>query len=272
MDVIEPYGWCAKHNKVVCYNDRCDDFKPAFKRVCGNCEDFWADGNLCTAGKHWSEVYPDDEACEKFRPARELCTCINCAYSEWPCRSHPPAGSVIDDEAASHLTQMCYLVIYDLPSPDVPHYRVRDILRAKRNRERSWRRLQRSVIMCDSLDDAAILAEELWLLCSERDAVDKARILVFKAEFVPLVELWKRAMELRERGPSPAPASHKCVPLRAALNPRRAWELMDEQATQMCASQTPGPASQEHASNMPSVQLHVQGERGQSGQKRMCMR
>ncbi|RLE74488.1 MAG: hypothetical protein DRJ56_07430 [Thermoprotei archaeon] len=34
----------------------------------------------------------------------------------------------------------------------------------------------------------------------------------------------------------------------------------------------PGQVSQEHASNMPSVQLHVQGQRGLSSQNRMCMR
>ena len=94
MDITEPYGWCRKHGRVVQYNDRCDDFKPAFKRVCGNCEHFYYEDSICPYKPH--EVYPDDEACERFKPAKELCICINCAHSDWPCRSQPDGGSPDD--------------------------------------------------------------------------------------------------------------------------------------------------------------------------------
>ena len=83
MIMPEPYGWCEKHKKVVCYNERCDDYKPALKRVCGNCEHFYHESDMCPYKPH--EVYPDDEACERFEPAEELCTCISCAHSRWPC-------------------------------------------------------------------------------------------------------------------------------------------------------------------------------------------
>ena len=79
----EPYGWCEKHKKVVCYDERCDDYKPALKRVCGNCEHFYHENGMCPYKPH--EVYPDDEACERFESAEELCTCITCAHSRWPC-------------------------------------------------------------------------------------------------------------------------------------------------------------------------------------------
>ena len=93
MDVTEPYGWCKKHMRVVQYNDKCDDFEPALKRVCGNCEHFYHEDSVCPYKPH--EVYPDDEACERFKPAKELCICINCAHSEWPCGSQPDGGGIV---------------------------------------------------------------------------------------------------------------------------------------------------------------------------------
>jgi len=49
--------------------------------------------------------------------------------------------------------------------------------------------------------------------------------------------------------------------------------VAESRGTQVCISEpAPGQASQEHAPNGAGVQVHVQDQRDQSGQKRMCMR
>jgi len=96
MDVIEPYGWCAKHNKVVCYNDRCDDFLCGLPEVCGNCGHYDTSSKTCWL--FFVEVDEKSDACEEYDPAPDFRMCRYCIHSEWPCepdqRTEPDGGMV----------------------------------------------------------------------------------------------------------------------------------------------------------------------------------
>ena len=91
----EPYGWCKKHRRVVCYDDYCEDFEFKLPEVCGNCEHYDPYAGVCELT---SEEFPeDDPGCEDFEPSYDFLMCLYCAHYEPPeARTKPDGGSPDD--------------------------------------------------------------------------------------------------------------------------------------------------------------------------------
>ena len=124
-----------------------------------------------------------------------------------------------------------YLVIYDLPR-SVPRWKLRDrLLQLSAKQGVLWERVQHSVIACENFRDAALVAEAIWLTVSEAgEANNKAfRLQVLEiAREVPLREVFARARAERLFRPNSRETEAKQEAVKAACDPRTAWEKMDE--------------------------------------------
>ena len=88
----EPYGYCRKHRKVVCYDDYCEDFEFKLPEVCGNCEHYDPYAGVCELTSE--ELPEDDSGCEDFEPSYDFLMCLYCTHYEPPeTKTMPDGGS-----------------------------------------------------------------------------------------------------------------------------------------------------------------------------------
>ena len=134
-----------------------------------------------------------------------------------------------------------YLVIYDLPR-SVPRWKLRDrLLKLAKERDVVWHRLQHSVLACETLRDAALVAETIYMVASETGAADSKSFslkVLEVAREVPLFDVFARARTEQLKPDREVEAKEQAV--KAACDPAEAWRRMDEEfanANPVCCSE-----------------------------------
>ena len=230
-----------------------------------------------------------NDRCDDFKPAEELCICINCAHSEWPCEHQPDGGgclTLVGEPDELLVSVRDFIDRYERVQAMLAELnaRIEELVKEAIPGTIEWRRVSCGKANCRKCPHGPY-AYLKYPSGKSKYLGKKVPEKIYKG-----IWAWKKLQKLRAlRAEVLRKLSRvekemidiKIKLTRAALLAEEILltlgDALHEQAPGVRQEQeelnsAPGLASQEHALDMPSVQLHVQGQRGQSGQKRMCMR